>query len=185
MIWIIAVVIIAGLSCLILIALILAKRLRRQKHHESTKRNSDTSSMLEKQHTITNKPSMQGIQELQRRSMIEKSLTSRTSSWATNTSATRVGADCPLDQEATVGLKEDWKEWEAQLHQDQSLSLVHHPAIHDSPQESTNYHGSYLLRTASPSRCHLGAFIFEQDNATIPSTAKPTPLASAWLPPVN
>ncbi|PTB67003.1 hypothetical protein BBK36DRAFT_1168517 [Trichoderma citrinoviride] len=61
------------------------------------------------------------------------------------------------DEEAMVGLKDDWKEWEARLHENQALSLDYHPAVAPERKDSTGSNGSagaYRLDDGRPPRSH-------------------------------
>ncbi|KAF7562214.1 hypothetical protein G7046_g1925 [Stylonectria norvegica] len=68
--------------------------------------------------------------ELQRKTMISKSLASRNSSWSTITSgdAKRKEED-DSDEEQSDGLKHNWKEWEASIKRDRSASIEKHPGF--------------------------------------------------------
>ncbi|UKZ79640.1 hypothetical protein TrVFT333_007400 [Trichoderma virens FT-333] len=98
------------------------------------------------------------------------------------------------DEESLIGLKADWKEWEARLHENQSLSLdfhpaVAHPALGDpaathpalrnpavppSRKDSTGSNGSageYRLDAGPPSQAHLGLATSELDRRSEPPLA--------------
>lgn len=66
-------------------------------------------------------------EETQRRSMIRKSLLSRSS--PRNSQAGSDDIDLEDGERPTRGLKEDWKEYEAQLQKERSLSGERHPSL--------------------------------------------------------
>lgn len=85
------------------------------------------------------------------------------------------------DEESLVGLKADWKEWEARLRDNQSLSLDFHPAIAPSRKDSTSSngsHGTYVLDARPPSQCHIGVSTTELDRRSLPSMTRPHSVVS-------
>lgn len=85
------------------------------------------------------------------------------------------------DEESLIGLKADWKEWEARLHENQSLSLDFHPAVAPSRKDSTSSNGStgaYRLDAGLPSQCHLGLATSELDRRSEPPLTRPHSVVS-------
>lgn len=70
--------------------------------------------------------------ERQRKAMIRKSLATRSmnsleSSQFSRTSSRVDTESFEMDEEETVNLRDDWKEWEARVHRERALSGEHHP----------------------------------------------------------
>ncbi|EGR51478.1 uncharacterized protein TRIREDRAFT_104413 [Trichoderma reesei QM6a] len=86
------------------------------------------------------------------------------------------------DEESLVGLKEDWKEWEARLHENYSLSLDHHPAVAPERKASTGSNGSagaYRLDDGRPPRVHSGGLASpELDRQSEPPVSRPHSVVS-------
>lgn len=85
------------------------------------------------------------------------------------------------DEEALIGLKADWKEWEARLHENQSLSLDLHPAIAPERKDSTGSngsHGEYRLANGLPTRAHLSLITSELDRRSEPPMSRPNSVVS-------
>ncbi|KAL7946016.1 hypothetical protein V8C42DRAFT_49476 [Trichoderma barbatum] len=85
------------------------------------------------------------------------------------------------DEESLIGLKADWKEWEARLHENQSLSIDFHPAVAPSRKDSTSSNdsaGAYRLDASPPSQCHLGLATSELDRRSEPPLSRPHSVAS-------
>lgn len=85
------------------------------------------------------------------------------------------------DEESLVGLKEDWKEWEARLHENHSLSLDHHPAVAPERKDSTGSNesaGAYRLDDGRPPRSHSGFASPELDRHSEPPVSRPHSVVS-------
>lgn len=85
------------------------------------------------------------------------------------------------DEESLIGLKADWKEWEARLHENQSLSLDLHPAIAPERKDSTGSngsHGEYRLANGRPTRAHLSLITSELDRRSEPPMSRPNSVVS-------
>ncbi|OPB46894.1 hypothetical protein A0O28_0070180 [Trichoderma guizhouense] len=85
------------------------------------------------------------------------------------------------DEESLIGLKADWKEWEARLHENQSLSLDLHPAIAPERKDSTGSngsHGEYRLANGPPTRAHLSLITTELDRRSEPPMSRPNSVVS-------
>ncbi|PTB54095.1 hypothetical protein M431DRAFT_88073 [Trichoderma harzianum CBS 226.95] len=85
------------------------------------------------------------------------------------------------DEESLIGLKADWKEWEARLHENQSLSLDLHPAIAPERKDSTGSNGSngeYRLANGPPTRAHLSLITSELDRRSEPPMSRPNSVVS-------
>ncbi|KAH0491266.1 hypothetical protein TgHK011_002703 [Trichoderma gracile] len=85
------------------------------------------------------------------------------------------------DEESLVGLKDDWKEWEARLHENHSLSLDHHPAVAPERKDSTGSNGSadaYRLDDNRPPRPHSGLASPELDRHSEPPVSRPHSVVS-------
>ncbi|KAL7935370.1 hypothetical protein V8C35DRAFT_279104 [Trichoderma chlorosporum] len=85
------------------------------------------------------------------------------------------------DEESLLGLKEDWKEWEARLHQNRSLSLDYHPAVAPERKDSTGSNGAtgeYRLDAGPPSQAHLGLATTEFDRRSVPPMSRPNSVVS-------
>ncbi|KKP03004.1 hypothetical protein THAR02_04883 [Trichoderma harzianum] len=85
------------------------------------------------------------------------------------------------DEESLIGLKADWKEWEARLHENQSLSLDLHPAIAPERKDSTSSngsHGEYRLANGRPTRAHLSLITSELDRRSEPPMSRPNSVVS-------
>ncbi|KAL6694853.1 hypothetical protein J3F84DRAFT_32395 [Trichoderma pleuroticola] len=85
------------------------------------------------------------------------------------------------DEESLIGLRADWKEWEARLHENQSLSLDFHPAVAPERKDSTGSngsHGEYRLANGPPTQAHLGLTTSELDRRSEPPLSRPHSVVS-------
>ncbi|KAL6873082.1 hypothetical protein J3F83DRAFT_713533 [Trichoderma novae-zelandiae] len=85
------------------------------------------------------------------------------------------------DEESLVGLKADWKEWEARLYENQSLSLDYHPAVAPQRKDSTSSNGSagaYRLDAGLPPRSCPGLASPELDRHSEPALSRPHSVVS-------
>ncbi|TFB00511.1 hypothetical protein CCMA1212_007976 [Trichoderma ghanense] len=85
------------------------------------------------------------------------------------------------DEESLVGLKEDWKEWEARLHENHSLSLDHHPAVAPERKDSTGSNGSggaYRLDDGRPPRSYTSPASPELDRHSESPVTRPHSVVS-------
>ncbi|QYT02388.1 hypothetical protein H0G86_009391 [Trichoderma simmonsii] len=127
---------------------------------------------------------------------LEEAITEAATETPTETTATAVAETTPetqephpptsrdeelRDEESLIGLKADWKEWEARLHENQSLSLDLHPAIAPERKDSTGSngsHGEYRLANGPPTRAHLSLITSELDRRSEPPMSRPNSVVS-------
>ncbi|KAK0761123.1 hypothetical protein N5P37_006069 [Trichoderma harzianum] len=127
---------------------------------------------------------------------LEEAITEAATETPTETSAAAVAETTPetqephpppsrdeesRDEESLIGLKADWKEWEARLHENQSLSLDLHPAIAPERKDSTGSNGSngeYRLANDPPTRAHLSLITSELDRRSEPPMSRPNSVVS-------
>jgi hypothetical protein len=203
--------VVVGVSCTVaVIAFLVIKRRKGQKYSQLRKRRSSTIDRESYRKSMMS--TFSEVDDFQRQAMIRKSLATRSSTMELNIDAMYAGSihtttTHPLeentaetepqlpetqlqlpppsrDDESLIGLKEDWKEWEARLHENQSLSLDFHPAV--APQapsrkgsaSSTGSTGAYLLDAGPPSQCHLGVSTTELDRRSLPPMTRPHSVVS-------
>ncbi|KAL6818571.1 hypothetical protein GGI42DRAFT_8792 [Trichoderma sp. SZMC 28013] len=85
------------------------------------------------------------------------------------------------DEESLIGLKADWKEWEARLHENHSLSLDYHPAVAPERRDSAGSNGSngeYRLANGPPTRAHLSLITSELGRRSVPPPSRPHSVVS-------
>ncbi|KAM0258376.1 hypothetical protein ACHAQJ_003851 [Trichoderma viride] len=198
--------VVVGVSCTAaVIAFLLFKRRQGKKQKYSQLRKRRSSTIDRESYRKSMMSTFSEVDDAQRQAMIRKSLATRSSTMELNVDALSIHTtnthpleentaetrlpqtQLPLlpppsrDEESLVGLKEDWKEWEARLHENHSLSLDYHPAVSPLRKDSASSTGStdaYLLDAGPPSQCHLGVSTTELDRRSLPAMTRPHSVVS-------
>ncbi|KAL7925155.1 hypothetical protein ACQKWADRAFT_242928 [Trichoderma austrokoningii] len=215
------------------VAILIFSRRRGQKYSQLRKNNQlrkRSSSALDREsHRKSMMSTFSEVDDAQRQAMIRKSLATRSSTMDLNADAASIrtaAATHPLlahaeetniqspqpqqplpppsqDEESLIGLRDDWKEWEARLNSNYSPSLGLHPALSPRPEldshpalvprpalgphpalshsrnsssssnSSTRSAGAYLLTASPPSQCHLSLSTNELDRRSLPPMTRP------------
>ncbi|ETS04508.1 hypothetical protein M419DRAFT_73848 [Trichoderma reesei RUT C-30] len=198
-----------GVTCTAAVVAFLVVRHRRgQTYSQLRKRRSSLATTANREsYRKSVMSTISEVDDAQRQAMIRKSLATRSSNMDLNGDAGSIfTAIHPLDrpasrimyrapqpaqeslppasrdEESLVGLKEDWKEWEARLHENYSLSLDHHPAVAPERKASTGSNGSagaYRLDDGRPPRVHSGGLASpELDRQSEPPVSRPHSVVS-------
>ncbi|KAK1241454.1 hypothetical protein MKX08_001428 [Trichoderma sp. CBMAI-0020] len=210
--------VVVGVTCTVAVIAILIFTRRRGQKYSALRKNSQlrkrSSSALDREsYRKSVMSTFSEVDDAQRQAMIRKSLATRSSTMDLNVDAAsiRTTTTHPLeahaeettiqspqpqqplpppsrDEEELMGLRDDWKEWEARLNANYSPSLGLHPALsplpalgpHPAPSHSRNSSnsstrsaGAYLLAASPPSRCHLGLSTNELDRRSLPPMTRP------------
>ncbi|EHK49906.1 uncharacterized protein TrAtP1_007763 [Trichoderma atroviride] len=225
--------VVVGVTCTVAVIAILVFTRRRGQKYSALRKNSQLrkrrSSALDREsYRKSMMSTFSEVDDAQRQAMIRKSLATRSSTMDLNVDAAsiRTTTTHPLeahaeeiniqspqpqqplpppsrDEEELMGLRDDWKEWEARLNANYSPSLGLHPALsprpaldsHPAPgphpalgphpafshsrnssnssNSSTRSAGAYLLAASPPSRCHLGLSTNELDRRSLPPMTRP------------
>ncbi|KAL7786212.1 hypothetical protein V8C37DRAFT_405541 [Trichoderma ceciliae] len=193
--------VVVGVTCTVgVIAFLLVKHRKGQKYSQLRKRRSSTIDRESYRKSVMS--TFSEVDDAQRQAMIRKSLATRSSTIELHMDAgsihtasypleehkedNNVETELPLpppsrDEESLLGLKADWKEWEARLHENQSLSLDFHPAVAPLRKDSTSSTGStgaHLLDAGPPSQCHLLVSTTELDRRSLPPMTRPPSVIS-------
>ncbi|KAH6608621.1 hypothetical protein Trco_001967 [Trichoderma cornu-damae] len=194
---------VAGITLTVAVVVFLVlKRRRGQKYSQLRRRKPNAADRESYRKSVMS--TFSEVDDAQRQAMIRKSLATRSSTMELHMDAASIytttthpleerNAQTPLPlpppsrdeelsvEESQVGLRADWKEWEARLHENQSLSLDFHPAVAPSRKgstSSTGSNGAYLLDAGPPSHCHIGVAPSELDRRSLPSMTRPHSVVS-------
>ncbi|RFU74121.1 hypothetical protein TARUN_8121 [Trichoderma arundinaceum] len=195
--------VVVGVTCTVgVITFLVLKHRKGQKYSQLRKRKPDTIDRESYRKSMMS--TFSEVDDAQRQAMIRKSLATRSSTMELHLEAQSIRTTTPrplgghnldtqlplpppsrdeesLVEESLIGLRADWKEWEARLHENQSLSLDFHPAVAPSRKDSTSSTGSngaYLLDASPPSQCHIGVSTTELDRRSLPSMTRPHSVVS-------
>jgi hypothetical protein len=146
-----------SITCLAVIAFLLFRLYKRRQYNKVHQCSGATSGLgygtkPMQQHWKQN----QGIaekKELERLIIIRKSLASRTSTRAdSRTSSQMMDGDLDLESLSSrpTSLRDDWKEYEANIHRDRSASLENHPILKNSNSPQHPYESRARPLTQSP-----------------------------------
>lgn len=227
--------VVVGVTCTAAVIAILIFTRRRGQKYSQLRKNSQlrkrrSSTIDRESYRKSMMSTFSEVDDAQRQAMIRKSLATRSSTMDLNVDAVSIRTttthpletqaaqtdiqspqpQLPLpppsrDEESSIGLKEDWKEWEARLNENYSPSLGLHPALSPRPaldshpvfgphpalgprpaishsrqssNSSTASAGAYLLDASPPSQCHLGLSTNELDRRSLPPMTRPHSIVS-------
>lgn len=146
--------IVSALALAVVILLIIKFYKRRQQYDTVPQPSPSIPSLESGKKPKTMRRDITEQEELQRLVMIRKSLASRTSMVAESRASHRGDED--LDTESSSSrpgsLRSDWKEFEAGIQSQRSVSLENHPVLKNSPEHSCD---SYGRRVSSPAMAEL------------------------------
>ena len=148
----IALIVTAVVVCLAIVAFLVAYLFKRSKSTQSYQQASNPSHPMSKLEDTRRRKTLE-YKKLEHEDRKQQAIVSESST--TRNTTDRLSRVSEQDEEDIAmaarfeGLRKDWKEWEAQIQQDRSISLDNHPGLNKSFRLSGDLSGSTPLRGPS------------------------------------